>query len=473
MARKINRYVLGFHFALILRHFHLVNTSPFAVDVGAEGFTHARLGDQSESDLHTFFHTLEPLEPHPEDAKFRLTTEFSVDSSDMSDEFFIAKLTSPSWNPFPYEFLDLPSLAKLHNSAQKTVGDSDAGEVNMPTKTTPPGSIRPYDRKLTNNGPAGEETQNDMHDRNENLNEVQATPPQIPEAHPREPNPQIGDKTQGKIIWGADFQNSQDKLKAMIGNSDFSGLFAVAGSWKSVRLSATYTNYQRTLGDTVKCLAEKATLPWTARRSKSSDLPIAVIPEFRGEEGAQKRRYILTLVKSDAKGTRSRRIKSMPLQNVIMKIVGLLITFHQIAKENGIWLKLLDANSEFTLEESLIDWLDKLIFRQTDNSLPMFGVVDSERPTDSELAEKYSDVQKYLSLILTSNQRPLDNEPYKICLTLLNAWYRHVAWELQKEPFHHNDPGSFWNILSHVKPSNEEINATIFKKLKAVSSFYS
>ncbi|PLW23177.1 hypothetical protein PCASD_14833 [Puccinia coronata f. sp. avenae] len=484
MARKIKTYVLGFHLALIFRHFHLVNTSPFGVHVAAEDFTHARLADKSDSDLHTFYHTLEPLEPHPEDAKFRLTTEFSVDSSDMSDEFFIEKLTSPSWNPFSYEFLDLPSLAKLHNSAQKTVGDSDAGEVNMPTKlTTPPGTsidqvhpIRRYVRKVKTNGPVGEETHspNDMHDRNENLEEEETTPPGISGSYSSDANREISYQNQ-HITWGTDFSSSEHKLKDMLRESKFDGLFDLTNSWKGAIHSNTYTQYEETLGKKMKALDEIKLPFWRASRDKLPALPIAVIPELPEQNDAiGKRRFFIVLIKHDTKSKKHRLRDTKPIQTAILKIVEYSIAFHQIAEQNGVWSKLFNSRSESTSEKSFVKWLDKNIFKKTEDSLPIYGVVDIEPRPNSKIAERYSDVQKYLSEILTSNDRPMILEPYKICLTLLYAWYRHVAWQLKTKLVDHNHPGSFWDLISDVKPADEfMIEYARLNKLRAVSSFYS
>lgn len=133
---------------------------------------------------------------------------------------------------------------------------------------------------------------------------------------------------------------------------------------------------------------------------------------------------------TSALGPRKATWKSLQIiKERLHRVFRSLVFYHKAATMNGVRQSLLGRQlSSMTQDPTyeLTAWLWRIVFQQTEHSLPLLGWARVKYPvedTDALLGE----VQKALLAVLTEPRRWTDDYVHKVALSLLAHWYKETA----------------------------------------------
>lgn len=157
--------------------------------------------------------------------------------------------------------------------------------------------------------------------------------------------------------------------------------------------------------------------------------------------------FIFRVRLTDHSHEKNRRCKcTLDLKNSILKISRASDFFYETIKEKGLETEL-GNDSINQPKKGFFDWFWKILFEQTLDSLPIFGDVKIAIPLVKRPEEMFGSVQKYLSNVLTSPNRTIDQDLHCIALSLLCRWMRLKFIELGKEELAGDFKDTFLNLV--------------------------
>ncbi|KAA1133843.1 hypothetical protein PGTUg99_024454 [Puccinia graminis f. sp. tritici] len=126
---------------------------------------------------------------------------------------------------------------------------------------------------------------------------------------------------------------------------------------------------------------------------------------------------------------RSRKHKFRLLEHKIIQVIKSIFILHNIsAKKLG--------NEIINQGEDFIQWFLRILFVQTDSSLPIFGWVKIQFPPLCSPENLFSTAQKYLSIKLSDLDDQSKYQGYKIAIQLFEFWFKEKV--LESNPYHPN-----------------------------------
>ncbi|KAA1099784.1 hypothetical protein PGT21_020398 [Puccinia graminis f. sp. tritici] len=187
--------------------------------------------------------------------------------------------------------------------------------------------------------------------------------------------------------------------------------------------------------------------------SRDISLEIIHVDEDRDIEGF----HDFIILPKGIRGAQSRRGKC--LTNITVRVTKILETAELLiglASLQEMDPVIFGPQWENTRQD-FMEWIEKLFFEATEDSLPIFGQYRNTWTEAEQAANRFGDAQKALAMVLVHQKKHNDvqqtkqrhNEIYRVSLSLLEYWYKIRALKLgRSDPKGH--PENLWIFAESV-----------------------